>query len=91
MFKKIQRSRVFKRSANKYNSIPTLEQLEAVNGIDLGNPFVEDVPARVNWFMDEFETFCRHKALEKAILDSTDLLEQQDYGSVETMIKEASQ
>ena len=40
--------------------------------------------------MDEFETFCRHKALEKAILDSTDLLEQKDYGSVEAMIKEAS-
>jgi replicative DNA helicase len=44
----------------------------------------------MNWFMDEFETFCRHKALEKAILDSTDLLEQHDYGSVEALIKEAS-
>ena len=76
--------------ANKYNSIPTLEQLEAVNGIEL-KP-VEDVhESHMSWFMDEFETFCRHKALEKAILDSTDLLEQQDYGSVETMIKEASQ
>ena len=39
--------------------------------------------------MDEFETFCRHKALEKAILDSTDLLENKDYGSVEALIKEA--
>ena len=76
--------------ANKYNSIPTLEQLEAVNGIEL-KP-VEDVhESHMSWFMDEFETICRHKALEKAILDSTDLLEQQDYGSVETMIKEASQ
>ena len=75
--------------ANKYNSIPTLEQLEAVNGIDLAP--VEDVhESHMNWFMDEFETFCRHKALEKAILDSTDLLEQKDYGSVEAMIKEAS-
>ena len=52
---------------------------------------VEDVhESHMNWFMDEFETFCRHKALEKAILDSTDLLEQKDYGSVEAMIKEAS-
>jgi len=40
--------------------------------------------------MDEFETFCRHKALEKAILDSTDLLENKDYGSVEALIKEAT-
>jgi len=75
--------------ANKYASIPTLEQLEAVNGIEL-KP-VEDVhDSHMNWFMDEFETFCRHKALEKAILDSTDLLEQHDYGSVEALIKEAS-
>jgi len=75
--------------ANKYASIPTLEQLEAVNGIEL-KP-VEDVhESHMNWFMDEFETFCRHKALEKAILDSTDLLEQHDYGSVEALIKEAS-
>ena len=78
-----------KEHANKYNSIPTLEQLEAVNGVEL-KP-VEDVhESHMNWFMDEFETFCRHKALEKAILDSTDLLEQKDYGSVEVMIKEAS-
>ena len=75
--------------ANKYASIPTLEQLEAVNGLEL-KP-VEDVhESHMNWFMDEFETFCRHKALEKAILDSTDLLEQHDYGSVEALIKEAS-
>ena len=75
--------------ANKYASIPTLEQLEAVNGIEL-KP-VEDVhESHMNWFMDEFETFCSHKALEKAILDSTDLLEQHDYGSVEALIKEAS-
>jgi len=75
--------------ANKYNSIPTLEQLEAVNGIEL-KP-VEDVhESHMNWFMDEFETFCRHKALEKAILDSTDLLENKDYGSVEALIKEAT-
>jgi len=79
-----------KEHANKYNSIPTLEQLEAVNGIDL-KP-VEDVhESHMNWFMDEFEQFCKHKALEKAILDSTDLLENQDYGTVEVMIKEASQ
>jgi replicative DNA helicase len=78
-----------KEHANKYASIPTLEQLEAVNGIEL-KP-VEDVhDSHMSWFMDEFETFCRHKALEKAILDSTDLLEQKDYGSVEALIKEAS-
>ena len=75
--------------ANKYNSIPTLEQLEAVNGINL-KPVEDAHDSHMSWFMDEFETFCRHKALEKAILDSTDLLENKDYGSVEALIKEAT-
>ena len=41
--------------------------------------------------MDEFETFCKHKALEKAIIESTDLLEKQRYGEVENKIKTATQ
>ena len=78
-----------KEHANKYASIPTLEQLEAVNGINL-KPVEDAHDSHMSWFMDEFETFCRHKALEKAILDSTDLLENKDYGSVEALIKEAT-
>ena len=78
-----------KEHANNYNSIPTLEQLEAVNGINL-KPVEDAHDSHMSWFMDEFETFCRHKALEKAILDSTDLLENKDYGSVEALIKEAT-
>jgi archaellum biogenesis ATPase FlaH len=76
--------------AGKYNTIPTIEQLDAVNGVKL-EPVEGANENHLKWFMAEFETFCRHKALEKAILDSTDLLEKQDYGSVENMIKEASQ
>ena len=41
--------------------------------------------------MDEFEQFSRHKELERAILDSADLLEKGDYGLVEAKIKEAVQ
>jgi archaellum biogenesis ATPase FlaH len=41
------------------------------------------------WFIDEFEKFCRHKALEGAILTSTDLIEKSDYGAVEKIIKDA--
>jgi len=79
-----------KEHANNYNSIPTLEQLEAVNGINL-KPVEDAHDSHMSWFMDEFETFCRHKALEKAIIESTDLLEKQEYGAVETKIKEAVQ
>ncbi len=79
-----------KEHVQEYNSMPTIEQIEASADIKLEK--VEEFNARhVEWFMDEFETFCRHKALEKAILDSTDLLESKDYGTVEVKIKEASQ
>ena len=39
--------------------------------------------------MDNFEQFCRHKALEGAILASADKLERKEYGTVEGLIKEA--
>ena len=76
--------------AEKYNSMPTLEQIKAIGKLDL-EPIPNVTPEHQNWFMSEFETFCRHKGLEKAIIESTDLLEKKDYGTVETKIKEAVQ
>jgi len=76
--------------STNYNSIPTIEQINAVGGLQL--EVIDNVtPDHQNWFMDEFETFCRHKALEKAIIESTDLLEKQNYGEVENKIKAAVQ
>lgn len=81
---------LLKGHSEKYNSIPTLEQINAIGG--LGIEVIHNVtPDHQNWFMDEFETFCRHKALEKAIIESTDLLEKQNYGEVENKIKAAVQ
>ena len=76
--------------ANEYNSIPTIDQITAKTGVELER--IEGINENhIEWFLDNFEQFCRHKALEKAILESTDLLENQDYGTVETKIKEAVQ
>ena len=73
-----------------YSALPTLDQINAISAVKL--TLIENVtPDHQNWFMDEFETFCRHKALEKAIIDSTDLLEKQRYGEVENKIKAAVQ
>lgn len=44
-----------------------------------------------DWLMNEFERFSRHKSLERAILESADLLEKGDYGPVEKLIKDAIQ
>ena len=76
--------------STEFNSIPTLDQIQAVGGIEL-LPIENITPDHHNWFLREFETFCRHKALEAAIIESTDLLEKQDYGTVENKIKAAVQ
>ena len=78
-----------KEHANEYGAIP-LEQIKATTGIELEN--VSDIDDRhKTWFIDEFEKFCRHKALEGAIPTSTDLIEKSNYGAVEKIIKDAVQ
>ena len=82
--------KLFISHSTDFNSIPTPEQVSAASGVQI-EPIPNVTPDHHEWFLKEFETFCRHKALEKAIIESTDLLENQDYGSVENKIKEASQ
>jgi len=74
--------------ADKYKSLPTIDQIKAKCEIDF-TPVPNLDEAQKDWFLDEFETFCRHKALEKAIIESADLLEKSEYGTVEDKIKEA--
>ena len=74
--------------AEEYNSLPTPEQIKAKTDLDIN--LVPDLDeSQKTWFLDEFETFCRHKALEKAIIESADLLEKSEYGTVEDKIKHA--
>jgi KaiC/GvpD/RAD55 family RecA-like ATPase len=81
---------LFLSHSTDFNSIPTPEQVSAASGMHLD--IIPNVtPDHHEWFLKEFEIFCRHKALEKAIIESTDLLEKQDYGAVENKIKDASQ
>ena len=82
--------KLFISHSTDFNSIPTPEQVSAASGVQI-EPIPNVTPDHHDWFLKEFETFCRHKALEKAIIESTDLLEDQDYGAVENKIKDASQ
>jgi archaellum biogenesis ATPase FlaH len=76
--------------AKGYNILPDFEMVNATCGVALKKP--EDIKdGHMDWFMDEFEKFTQHKALERAIIQSADLLEKNDYGAVEVMIKEAVQ
>lgn len=72
----------------EYNAMPTRQQISATTGVDIAP--MDDVSSHhIDWFLEEFETFCRHKGLEKAILDSPDLLEKHRYGEVEKNIRSA--
>ena len=72
----------------EYKVMPEVDQVNASNDIKLKTAKEID-PAHFNWLLDEFELFSRHKAMERAILESADLLERGDYAPVEDKIKAA--
>jgi archaellum biogenesis ATPase FlaH len=74
----------------EHNVMPTIEIVNAATGTDFKHtPDLRD--EHFDWLLNDFETFIRHKGLEKAILESADLLEKGEYGPVEDMIKKAVQ
>jgi len=74
----------------EHNAIPTFDMINAATDANLKHPG-ELQENHYDWLLQEFETFSRHKALEKAILDSADLLEKGEYGPVEDLVKKAVQ
>ena len=79
---------------NKYvtehNTLPTEEMVNATCKTQLKVP--EGLrEEHYDWLLNEFETFTRHKGLERAILESANLLEEGNYGPVEDKIKSAVQ
>lgn len=79
-----------KEHSAEYSAQPTLQQIKAVTGLTL-NPLDKIDDRHKEWFIDEFEKFCKYKALEAAILKSADLLEKGEGGAVEKIIKDAVQ
>ena len=75
---------------DEHNIIPTPEIVNAATSQSLSIP-PDLKEAHYDWLLVDFETFIKHKGLEKAILESADLLEKGEYGSVEDLIKKAVQ
>ena len=75
---------------DEYRALPDTRQIKATCQIQI-EPAVGLNDEHFTWLIDEFESFCRHKALEKAILESADLLEKGEYGTVEEKIRAATQ
>jgi len=74
---------------DQYKVMPDLIQVNAACGTELDS--VQTQKENYEWLLDQFEQFTRHKALERAIIRSADLLERGDYNPVERLIKEAIQ
>ena len=81
-------AKFIKEYSEEYKVLPEVEQVNAKFETKLKTAKDLD-PSHFAWLLDEFETFSRHKALERAILQSADLLEKGDYAPVEDKIKEA--
>ena len=75
---------------SEHNALPTFEIINAATQGNLKDPG-QLADNHYDWLLLEFETFSRHKALEKAILKGADLLESGDYGPVEDLVKKAVQ
>jgi archaellum biogenesis ATPase FlaH len=89
--RKLQESAEFiNKYVEQYSVLPTFDIVNASTNANLKTP--EGVKeANYDWVLNDFETFIRHKGLERAILESADLLEKGEYGPVEEKIKKAVQ
>jgi len=74
----------------EHNVMPTEQIINAATNSDFKVTY-DLREEHFDWLMNDFETFTRHKGLERAILASADLLEKGEYGPVEDMIKKAVQ
>jgi len=75
---------------DEHSIMPTIDIVNAATGSDF-KPTPDLREEHFDWLMNDFETFIRHKGLERAILESADLLEKGEYGPVEEKIKKAVQ
>jgi len=86
----VEPAKFLKDYVEEHNALPTFDMINAATDAQLKDP--GDLQENhYDWLLQEFETFSRHKALEKAILDSADLLEKGEYGPVEDLVKRAVQ
>ena len=79
-----------KHYVDEYKVMPELEIVNSSCGTEFKDASSVG-QEHTDWLLDTFEQFSRHKALERAILKSADLLEKGEYGPVEGLVKEAIQ
>lgn len=76
--------------SHNHNAVPELEEIRAVSGVELERLDRVFTADQTNWFLDTFEIFCKHKALELAVIESADYLKEENHGAVKEAIDAAS-
>lgn len=72
----------------EYSTLPTQSEVTLKSGVKLDQ--ITDISvANHEGFLDTFEDFCRHKAIEHAVIEGMKLVQTKKYGQVEAMVKEA--
>lgn len=71
----------------KGRPMPTPDMIEAYSGTRYG--LFEDPHLHYDWFMENIEKFCRHKALALTIVEGIGLLDSGEGGEIERRVKEA--
>jgi KaiC/GvpD/RAD55 family RecA-like ATPase len=74
--------------ADKHHTLPHPTQIRAMSGVTVER-FPEPGIQHTGWFLEQFERFCRYKALEQAVLKGVDLIERGRFGEFEGLVKEA--
>lgn len=73
----------------EYTALPSPDQIEAESELKLEvTTLTRD---QVSYATDEIESFCRQQAIIDAVVKSADFIESGEYGSVESLIKDALQ
>lgn len=73
---------------DEYKAVPTPEQIMVETGQAVGHkPTI--TKAELTYAENEFETFCKNKAMENAIMASPALIAEGKFGDVEKLIKDA--
>jgi archaellum biogenesis ATPase FlaH len=73
----------------KYNMPPSVEILNKGCGLEYMKLEPKEAAKHVDWFLETYELFCRHRALELEILNSAELLQQNRYGEVLSRVSDA--
>tara|TARA_R110000823_G_scaffold75450_3_gene172609 strand:+ start:2299 stop:3684 length:1386 start_codon:yes stop_codon:yes gene_type:complete len=76
--------------ADEHKTLPTFEQLNVMTSQKF-QPVEKMNEGHTEWLMVEFEQFTKSRELERAIVESADLLEKKEFGAIEAIIKKAVQ